>query len=250
MANISCEDFYFGKLIGVGTFAKVFLVREVKSKREFAIKVCDKEEINEENRTKYIFRERNILKLIKENWTPNVPYFVRLFASFQDAKRWYFVMTMAKRGNFLEFISKLSSNSIDCTQFYAAQLLSAIEHLHKIGIIHRDLKPENILLNEKMHILITDFGCAKVIEESGNDGEDIEENDSESKVLQSRQSFVGTPAYVCPEIFSERNSISRASDLWSFGCILYQVKYPLIQEYSKGETTLYSTQCVYHSDST
>ena len=222
MSNISCEDFYFGKLIGRGTFANVFHVKEVKSKREFAIKVCDKEEINEENRTKYIFRERNILKLIKDNWTPNVPYFVRLFASFQDAKRWYFVMTIAKRGNFLEFISKLSSNSIDCTQFYAAQLLSAIEHLHNIGIIHRDLKPENILLNEKMHILITDFGCAKVIEESGN-GEE-EENDSESKVLQSRQSFVGTPAYVCPEIFSERNSISRASDLWSFGCILYQVK--------------------------
>ena len=51
---------------------------------------------------------------------------------------------------------------IDCTQFYAAELVAAVEYLHNQGIIHRDLKPENILLNENMHILITDFGSAKI----------------------------------------------------------------------------------------
>ena len=50
----------------------------------------------------------------------------------------------------------------DCTQFYAAELVAAVEYLHNQGIIHRDLKPENILLNENMHILITDFGSAKI----------------------------------------------------------------------------------------
>ena len=51
---------------------------------------------------------------------------------------------------------------LDCTQFYAAELVAAVEYLHNQGIIHRDLKPENILLNENMHILITDFGSAKI----------------------------------------------------------------------------------------
>ena len=41
----------------------------------------------------------------------------------------------------------------------------ALEYLHDLGIIHRDLKPENILLNEDMHILVTDFGTAKALEE-------------------------------------------------------------------------------------
>ena len=77
---------------------------------------------------------------------------------FQDSQRLYFVMTYAKNGDLFKFIAKQTAKGIDCTQFYAGELVSAVEYLHNQGIIHRDLKPENILLNEKMHILITDFG--------------------------------------------------------------------------------------------
>ena len=67
-------------------------------------------------------------------------------------------MTYAKNGDLFKFIAKQTAKGIDCTQFYAGELVSAVEYLHNQGIIHRDLKPENILLNERMHILITDFG--------------------------------------------------------------------------------------------
>ena len=77
---------------------------------------------------------------------------------FQDSHRLYFVITYAKNGDLFKFIAKLTAKAIDCTQFYAGELVSAVEYLHNQGIIHRDLKPENILLNERMHILITDFG--------------------------------------------------------------------------------------------
>lgn len=55
-------------------------------------------------------------------------------------------------------------------QFYLAELLLAIEHLHTVGIIYRDLKPENVLLDEQGHIAVTDFGLSKEYEELGEDG--------------------------------------------------------------------------------
>ena len=52
---------------------------------------------------------------------------------------------------------------MEVAKFYTAELVHAIEHMHTLGIIHRDLKPENILLDDQRHILITDFGSAKIL---------------------------------------------------------------------------------------
>ena len=170
-------------------------------------------------------------------------------------------MTYAKNGDLLGLISKLTAKAIDCTQFYAGELIAAVEFLHNQGIIHRDLKPENILLNEKMHLMITDFGSAKLInrrrrrrrtgdnrEEPVESDDALEETSDEDGAdgaappKSKRSSFVGTPEYVSPgtfrnmrfkntlnasvfffsEIFTSRGS-SRASDLWAIGCIIYQM---------------------------
>lgn len=131
-------------------------------------------------------------------------------------------MTYAKNGDFLRFIGKMAEHDIDCTQFYAGELLSAVEFLHENGILHRDLKPENILLNEKMHILITDFGSAKLLPEGHRDNEVEGDDELEGPPMPKRRSFVGTAQYVSPEILTGRGSF-RSSDLWAIGCILYQM---------------------------
>ena len=128
-------------------------------------------------------------------------------------------MTYAKNGDLLNFIDKMAKRDVDCTQFYAAELLSAVEFLHEKGVIHRDLKPENILLNERMHILITDFGSAKLLESSSSGSEGSPGEPPPPK----RKSFVGTAQYVSPEILTGGES-TRASDLWAIGCVLYQVR--------------------------
>jgi len=257
------ENFMFGKLIGEGSFSTVFLVKEIGgNERELACKVCDKRQITKEKKTKYILSEKEILAKLNREWNARVPFFVRLYSTFQDSERLYFVMTYARNGDLLGFIDKLADSDIDCTQFYAAELVSAIEHLHSLGIIHRDLKPENILLNERMHILITDFGSAKQIEtradrqqrrrrrtgdnreedspeRSSSDEEnsgkinkdksigckrlpDQFDDDEDTPPKPKRQSFVGTPQYVSPEILTACGS-SRASDLWALGCIIFQM---------------------------
>jgi len=165
-------------------------------------------------------------------------------------------MTYAKNGDLLKFIDAMAAKELDCTQFYAAELLRAVEFLHSKGILHRDLKPENILLDERMHIMITDFGSAKLVAVSDNGEQHVrcacdnvvfhthesrrrkdqnddmctysfqlEEDDGEGEPLPpKRKSFVGTAQYVSPEILSGRFS-SKASDLWAIGCILYQVSH-------------------------
>lgn len=95
-------------------------------------------------------------------------FFVKLYCTFQDAERLYFVLSYAKHGELLPHINKVGSLDVACTQFYAAEIVSGLEHLKRLNIVHRDLKPENILLDENMHILITDFGSAKIIKPNTN----------------------------------------------------------------------------------
>lgn len=74
-----------------------------------------------------------------------------------------FVLTRATNGDLLTYLQKAEKFEEEVSQFYTAELVHAVEHMHMLGIIHRDLKPENILLTQERHILITDFGSAKII---------------------------------------------------------------------------------------
>lgn len=159
-----------------------------------------------------------------------VPGFVNLYCTFQDYKNLYFVITFAKNGDLLPYINKHGSFDLQCSQFYAAELLIALEHMHRRGIIHRDLKPENILFDERMHTLIADFGSAKMLHPLPVDSPAAPSTATSSAtatgevpVSRSRtNSFVGTAQYVSPEILTGQHT-TKAADLWAYGCIIYQM---------------------------
>lgn len=174
-----------------------------------AVKVCEKQLIIREKKERYIKREREVMHLLS-----GIPGFVSLLCTFQDQKHLYFVMTLAKNGDLLPYINKVGSFDFKCTQYYTAELILALENMHKKGIVHRDLKPENILLDENMHTLIADFGSARILDEKNG------ETDFESR--KRANSFVGTAHYVSPEIL-KGEQLTKAADLWALGCIIYQM---------------------------
>lgn len=161
----------------------------------------------------YVTREKVVLQLV----SGCTNYFVKLYCTFQDPERLYFVLTYAKNGELLKYINRRNHFNLACTKYYTAELILALETLHSKGIIHRDLKPENILFDENFHILITDFGSAKIMSTTTKNNED--DVDKEAK---RRNSFVGTAQYVSPELLTS-NYVCYASDLWALGCVLYQM---------------------------
>lgn len=219
----SSTDFIFGKVIGEGSFSTVYIAKDIHTNKEYAIKVCEKRHIIKEKKTEYVKREKEVLNML----VGAKHSFVRLFCTFQDPERLYFVLSYAKNSELLPYITKVGSFDIECTKFYSAEILRGLEYLHGLGIIHRDLKPENILLDDKMHVLITDFGSAKILKDdpersSGTVDEEQQQQQQQQQRRQRRNSFVGTAQYVSPELLTDKVA-SRASDLWALGCIIYQM---------------------------
>ncbi|WVQ97009.1 hypothetical protein IAU59_004119 [Kwoniella sp. CBS 9459] len=138
------------------------------------------------------------------------PGVIRLHSTFNDSTSLYFVLDMAGNGELASYIRKHGSLDLNSARYYAAQLIDTIEFMHEKGVVHRDLKPENILLDDDMRLKITDFGSAKLMskeEETVDDGK--------------KRSFVGSADFVSPEVLRNEPATA-ASDIWAFGCILYQ----------------------------
>ena len=131
-------------------------------------------------------------------------------------------MTYYRNGDLLPYINKVGSFDEKCTQFYTAELIQLSETMHKRGVIHRDLKPENILFDDKMHLVVADFGSAKILTEEQMESPIEYILDDEDLPRKRTTSFVGTAQYVSPEVL-RGIKVSRAADFWAIGCMVYQM---------------------------
>ncbi|KAF2135125.1 uncharacterized protein K452DRAFT_330317 [Aplosporella prunicola CBS 121167] len=215
------KDFNFGRTLGEGSYSTVLAATDRQTLREYAIKVLDKRHIIKEKKVKYVNIEKDTLNRLTDH-----PGIVRLYYTFQDERSLYFVLDLANGGELLGFLKKMGTFDEECTRFYAAQILDAIDYMHSRGVIHRDLKPENVLLDDQMHVKITDFGTAKILRgarsPNANGSGQVSGDPTEGVETDRAESFVGTAEYVSPELLTDKNAC-KASDLWAFGCIVYQL---------------------------
>jgi 3-phosphoinositide dependent protein kinase-1 len=218
------RDFSFGRVLGEGSYSTVYMATDRQTLKEYAIKVLEKRHIIKEKKIKYVNIEKNTLNRLTDH-----PGIVRLYYTFQDETSLYYVLDLCNGGELLGVLKKTGTFNVECTRFYSAQILDAIDYMHSRGIIHRDLKPENVLLNDEMHVKITDFGTAKLLKDP-RDAQNADSMDRGIPELASKEdeddgraaSFVGTAEYVSPELLTHK-SACKASDLWAFGCIVYQL---------------------------
>ncbi|XP_049451361.1 ribosomal protein S6 kinase alpha-1 isoform X3 [Epinephelus fuscoguttatus] len=196
------SQFELLKVLGQGSFGKVFLVRKVThpdANQLYAMKVLKKATLKVRDRVRTKM-ERDILADV------NHPFVVKLHYAFQTEGKLYLILDFLRGGDLFTRLSKEVMFTEEDVKFYLAELALGLDHLHSLGIIYRDLKPENILLDEEGHIKLTDFGLCK------------EAIDHEKKAY----SFCGTVEYMAPEVVN-RQGHDHSADWWSFGVLMFEM---------------------------
>ncbi|PRP75317.1 protein kinase [Planoprotostelium fungivorum] len=214
-AKMTKDDFELLTIIGKGSFGKVMQVRKKDDGKIFAMKVLRKEAVIARKQVTHTKAEKSILQKIQH------PFIVKLHYAFQTADKLYMILDYINGGELFFHLKKEGRFTESRVRFYAAQITSAIAHLHSLGIVYRDLKPENILLDNNGNITITDFGLSKEI-----------------KPEEGTHTFCGTPEYLAPEVLKGQGH-GTAVDWWSLGTLIYEMLTGLPPFYSQNINYMY-----------
>jgi 5'-AMP-activated protein kinase catalytic alpha subunit len=189
-----------GRVLGHGTFAKVYHAKNLHTGKNVAMKVVGKEKVIKVGMMEQIKREISVMKMVKHS---NI---VQIHEVMASKSKIYIAMELVRGG---ELFNKIVKGRLkeDVARVYFQQLISAVDFCHSRGVYHRDLKPENLLLDEDGNLKVSDFGLSTFGEHMRQDG-----------LLHTT---CGTPAYVSPEVIAKKGYDGAKADIWSCGVILY-----------------------------
>ncbi len=194
--------------LGRGGMAVVFLADDLKHHRQVAIKVLRPELSASVGHDRFL-REIDLAAGLQH------PHILPLHDSgaidADDGTLLYYVMPFVQGESLRQRLEQDNQLPIDEALAIAREVLSALECAHATGVIHRDIKPENILLSGG-HALVADFGIAVAASSTAEDAR-----------LTDVGSVVGTPAYMSPEQAAGEREIDARSDLYAFGCVLFEM---------------------------
>uniref|UniRef100_A0AAV1VCH9 AGC protein kinase n=1 Tax=Peronospora matthiolae TaxID=2874970 RepID=A0AAV1VCH9_9STRA len=198
--KLSLDEFTTHKLLGRGHYGRVVLAHHVVDRQLYAIKEMKLGQV----RTKVVFAERAVME-----WAGDHPFVMGLEYALARGRSVFLISKFMQGGDlFLHMRNSGGSFHEDAVRFYAAELLLALEHMHKMRILHRDIKPENVLLDSEGHIKLADMGLAKRL----------------ASRAERTKTACGTDMYLPPEMAGRHPGGHGLSvDLWQFGCILFEL---------------------------
>ena len=203
------------------------------------MKVLSKKEIVAKKEVAHTIGERKILQCSLDS-----PFLVGLKFSFQTDSDLYLITDFKSGGELFWHLQRETRFPEERAKFYIAELILALEHLHKYNIVYRcvfpprsfskysyvqnsDLKPENILLDATGHVALCDFGLSKA---------DLHPNELTT-------TFCGTTEYLAPEILLDEHGYSKIVDFWSLGVLLFEMCCGWSPFYAEDTQQMYKNIC-------
>ena len=193
--SVNLKSFKILGLLGVGGFGTVFKVKHILTGKIYAMKVMNKNYLIKKKYLHYVISEFEIMKKLS-----GFPFILDLHYSFQSANYLYLVIDYCPNGDFKRI------KSINNIKLFLAEVILAMDLIHKRNIIYRDLKPNNILLDSSGHICICDFNLAKP---------DVPKD-------KRADSFCGSPMYLSPEMLSGKG-VDYRCDIYGIGLLMYEL---------------------------
>jgi TolB-like protein/Flp pilus assembly protein TadD len=189
--------------LGHGGMATVYLAEDLKHDRLVALKVL-KPELAQALGADRFLRE------IKTTAQLTHPHILPLLDSGDAAGTLFYVMPYVEGESLRDRLTREKQLPQDDALQISREVADALSYAHTHGVIHRDIKPENILL-ESGHAVVADFGIARAIDQA------------RGEKLTGTGIALGTPAYMSPEQAAGSTDLDGRSDLYSLGCVLYEM---------------------------
>jgi eukaryotic-like serine/threonine-protein kinase len=189
--------------LGEGGMASVYLAEDIKHSRNVAVKILRPE-------LAAVIGAERFLTEIKTTANLQHPHILPLFDSGESESFLYYVMPFIDGETLQEKIEREQQLGVDEAVRIASEVADALDYAHRNDVIHRDIKPANILLHDGRPV-VADFGIALAISAAGG-----------GRMTETGLSL-GTPHYMSPEQASADRDLSARSDVYSLGCVLYEM---------------------------
>ena len=213
MINQTIAHYKITSKLGQGGLGEVYGAVDTKLDREVAIKVLPESFAADTNRVARFNREAKVLAAL------NHPNIAAIYGIEQSGPAHALIMELVEGetlGERLERDPMTITEALECCQ----QIAEALEAAHEKGIVHRDLKPENVKIDSEGRVKVLDFGLAKEVIDPGS-----AINQADSPTLTNLGTLpgqlLGTAPYMSPEQ-ARAKPVDKRSDIWSFGCVLYE----------------------------
>jgi tetratricopeptide (TPR) repeat protein/tRNA A-37 threonylcarbamoyl transferase component Bud32 len=189
--------------LGHGGMARVYLAEDLKHHRAVALKVL-KPELAQALGPERFLREIEISARLAH------PHILPLLDSGDADGLLFYTMPYVESESLRDRLARETQLPLEDALRIAREVADALGYAHSMGLVHRDIKPENILF-EAGHAVVADFGIARAVTAAGG------------QHLTDTGIALGTPAYMSPEQATGEQTIDGRSDLYSLGCVLYEM---------------------------
>jgi serine/threonine protein kinase len=206
MINQQIQNYKILSLLGEGGMAKVYLAEHLSLRNKVAIKILKEDYVQNANIRKRFLAEAISLAQMSH---PNI---IKVTDLIDAGDIVAFVMEYIEGQTLEAVLYKKGELTRDEIEGFLNQMILAVEYVHGQGLIHRDIKPSNFMVTKSGQIKLLDFGIAKNTNEGAVDY-------TKTGLMQQ----MGTPLYMSPEQVKNTAEITKQTDVYSLGVLLWQL---------------------------